>query len=352
MSHMDQETVGAWLAKRRQDGRWWAAAWLLLILIPGLLAVLVAGFILADDKNTLLDATVAIWIFTLIAACLAGLFMELIHPTRPWTRWAFIGSLVSGGVGVMGNMLGQEWADPFIFPLIAAALCAFGIFLLRILDRGKLVRPSKVRRDLEAGEIWIFGAPESIALKVLPLSRLVLPAAEGATPPPFPALIQMAAPIPEHRWEIPAHHLTSNNTDTRLFMRAMEEAEWTEAHTLVRAYSRRGIVGISFLGILGVGLSLNLVRELSFEGLANVTLGEWLGAAWFSVLFLWGAPRYFRLRNRLRADLKGRQLVVVRRTDEPQTASPLAEILPTSRVLWSQGGRVGPFRRKYLKRTK
>lgn len=345
----ERSAIQDWLAQRRQEDRWWICAWIIVAILPGgLLAALMAAIFLGSD-HSLTKLSVVAWFFAILAACLGGLLMELLRPTRPWTRWALVAALLSGALGTAALAFGQTWGDPFLFPVFFAGLITLAVFLVRILDRTKLVRRSKVQRDLARDEAWAFKAAESAELILLPDSGLLIREGERPFPLPEPLRIQLAAPPPVHRWELPAQGLEPTEGDTRLLFRSLEPPERHELTTLAKAHFWRGLPTVLVLGGLG-GIGLGwLAWRLNADGLRAISMHEWLFAGGFGVVSIWGFPDFFRLRRGLKADLAEGRVVVVRRADTGKDAPPVAEVLPHSRIMWSEGGRLGPFRLRHLK---
>ncbi|HJW08415.1 MAG TPA: hypothetical protein VJ483_02205 [Holophagaceae bacterium] len=346
----DRALIHGWIALRKREAWFWGPAWALLLAIPGGLALLLAGVALlgADRIQTVLVS----WALIVPLISLMGLVEELLRPTRRWSRWALLACLASGAVGLALNARHRASGDLWLFPPVLALVVGLALFIAKTMDRSKLVRPSRVRRDVAIGELWVFETPGSERLEVLPKSGLLLRSGDRVLPLKTPVSILMAAAMPRHRWEIPARDLQSTHPEQQVFLRPMDEAEVQEGQALVRAFTRRALPIVVVSGLLAGATTFPVLRRAASGGLASVPFGAWLFPAYFGVMFIWSAPRFWRRRSRLAADIKDGRLVVVRNVGAAADAPPEAEVLPTSRAVWTEQGRIGPLRRQFQKRLK
>lgn len=293
------------------------------------------------------------WALLFPLACLLGLVMECIRPTVRWTRYAIGITLLSGALGIGLNLNIPGKGDPFIWPLVLDVFFGLALFTLKVADRSKLVRPSRVRKDMLKGEIWEFSSDDAPRLQVLPASGLLLRRGDDLLPSPLPVSIQMAAPIPLHRWEIPAYGLHSAQEQHLLAKRRMEPTEIQEARSLTMAYARSGFSAMVLLLVLSLILGISITVQIQDRVIVDIAfVAPLLLSGLFWCATLTSILSRLKLVKRLKLDIAEAVLVVIRDQDAPRDSSPLAEVLPSSRIIWSTQGKIGPLRQKYLKQAR
>lgn len=350
LNEADLALISKWRSKRKQQAWVWGPAWSVLFGIPLGIPILVAsGFLLEAEP---FHAVLLSWALLMPLACLLGLTLECIWPTRPWTPYAIGITILLGLIGIVLNLRQPGAGDIFIWPMLLDVLFGLALFALKVADRWKLVRPSRVRKDLLKGEVWEFSAEDSAKLQILPISGLLLRAGEDSLASPLPMSVQMAAPIPLHRWEIPAYGIVPNQGEQRLTKRRMEPAEIQEAKALAKAHARGGFAAILLFILLSAILGISILIDLrNAEAIDLELAARWSLAGLFWSVTLASILNRRKLITRLKQDISNAALVVVRDHTTPEDAAPIAEILEASRIIWASQGRIGPLRQRYLKKA-
>ncbi len=330
--------IEGWLKRRRREAWVWAPAWFLLLSIPALTILPFLLMPLFGQQVVALFVALAIVAFS---AAFYGALLEVIAPVKRWRQITFALTWVLFLVGLVGRGWGQ--AEPMIAGPAAIVLVMGGLALiiLRPLDRWRrLPRPLKVRRDLQAGEVWIFSQEENEAATiVLPLSGAFLRIHGGSGFHLPPAAFTYAAPPPPDMMEAPGHADHFPETDLVKSYRLMADPERQEIRHLSKKLpilpwkEGQRLIAAAYLGAVGARSDIKWLAALGASSAIIVT-----------VRVLYSAFKMFRTKQLLRKDVQEGRMAVLRHPEAATGDAPIVEFLIHSRVIWTRHGRNGGLR--------
>lgn len=286
----------------------------------------------------------------LARAALASLW----KPALPVLLSPFL--LLSGAVFLDDDRRGGTAGAVLGISFLAAGVVLLGAGLLRSL--AVLRRWRHLRQDLAQGEVECFGevgaaaeeTPGARTLEVLPRSQALLsangkpilrwlaaPVAEATPPPAAPLRLAVSKTL--------ADRLDSSVVVERRRLSAAELEEL--ARHILRLQAPSGtLVLLIALTVLGLALSLAagetfrglLPRDLAYAALVSLALG----------LNIWVYLRARRLARRLARDRQDEWVWILAKEAAAGTATaveaPTVELLPASRVVWTENGQPGGWR--------
>ncbi len=355
------EIERSWTLRRVASARRRLAAALAVALLTalGTAAVIVPG-------TPPLPAMAALGATWLVEAGLVGLLFALVAGPRSRRVLAALGSayLLAAAVAdavaseTLGRSLGRDVAE--LTTAVASAMLLLGLVEFGVRVRRAWGLPQCMRlvvEDLGRNEpVLLFEGPAAAPpplvrgrlgrnhptyrLEVLPHSRLVLrtdghPVRTWAT-----ASIIRLAPARLHALRVELPQGVAHDSRHRLLRRGISPAERKE----MMRQSRRLIHGVGGAALIGIGGTLYVVGRLHLDPRFHLLgPGPWV---WY-LLMLAGILLYLgRLRAglRLREDARVRWLVTVHDEDQPADAAPRMEVLPVSRLVWTENSQPALWR--------
>ncbi|RMG97870.1 MAG: hypothetical protein D6705_07700 [Deltaproteobacteria bacterium] len=309
----------------------------------------------------------ALWAALLVPAW-AGVALGIVDGGSPGKRWAFGTGLLLlvalPAAEFVASRLGVGSVSPAVgrhLPSLYTALSLLGG--LEIADRiRRRIRLARALRTAEAelardGEVWIFGGPpegdgpvvpaplgtDGPRVEVLPEAELFVRGPSGMVPRLSLAPIRRLAPARLFALRVPIPGARAEDPNLRVHRRSLSPAERSELSGQAERLRRRlGPVLSSYLAC-----GLQILADAFVWGRSGEEL--WFSAGttfWYAVAAATSIAYVGRIRaaHRLERDAGHPWVVTIENADTAMGDVPHMEVLPVSRLLWTERGRPAAWR--------
>ncbi len=317
-----------------------------------------AAWIAAPRPNVL----AAVWAALLVPAW-AGVAFGIVGGTAPGRRWAFAGGvlllLAIPAAEVAADRLGLGSLAPSFagqLPSLYTALSLLGLFEVagRIAARVRFRRALATARDelAASNEVWVFGGPppaipraaERPRIEVLPRSHLFVRGPSG--PPRWFSIapVRRLAPAQPFALRVPIPGARAQDPQLRVHRRSLSPAERSEIAGQAGRLRRHLWPVLAAYTACAVQLAIDALlwghrgRALWFS--AGATF--WYAMAAAASLVYAGR---LRAAGRLAQDAGHPWMVTIDAADAAVAErAPHMEVLPVSRLIWTERGRPAAWR--------